>query len=359
MSGPPARVIVAIPVRNEATRIGGCLRALAAQRGAAVDRVVLLLNNCNDETELCVRRLMPTLGINLRIARRRAAGAGHARSLALRHAAVGLAEHDLLLTTDADGVVSADWVRNTLAAFQSGADAVCGRAVIDPHEATFIPAALHADDARECRLAALLDELADAIDPDPCDPLPRHVEHSGASIAVTVRAWRRVGGIPPHATGEDRAFIEALRRIDARIRHAPDVFVTVSGRVDGRAAGGMAETIRRRMVCQDEFADPLVEPAADRVRRLRLRAAARAAWKRTDGPAAYLAHALRLPQDVIERALAAPYFGGAWATLERAASGLTARRVRFTDLPAEIESASALLESARQCRNLPLESIAA
>ena len=62
-----------------------------------------------------------------------------------------------------------------------------------------------------------------------------------------------------------------MRRIDARIRHAPDVLVTVSGRLEGRAEGGMADTLRRRLVRPDEWLDDCIEPAADRLRRATIR----------------------------------------------------------------------------------------
>jgi hypothetical protein len=107
----------------------------------------------------------------------------------------------------------------------------------------------------ECGYDKLLDQIHALLDPDPFDPWPRHTEHSGASLAVTLEAYRRAGGIPPMAVGEDRAFAEALRRVDAHIRHAPTVRVIVSGRIIGRAAGGMADTICRRLTRPDEMLD--------------------------------------------------------------------------------------------------------
>jgi hypothetical protein len=56
--------------------------------------------------------------------------------------------------------------------------------------------------------------------------------------------------------------------------------VSVSGRWIGRAPGGMADTIRRRMQRQDEFTDEQVEPAVDACRRYDFRSRARRAWRR-------------------------------------------------------------------------------
>jgi hypothetical protein len=178
-----------------------------------------------------------------------------------------------LLTTDADGRAAVDWLAGNLFHLRRGIGAVFGRAVIDPVEAEHIPPALHQADARECAYAAALDEIAHWIDPDCSDPWPRHTEESGASIAVSREAYRNSGGVPLVRLGEDRAFAAALRRAGARIRHAPEVTVVVSGRILGRAEGGMADTIRRRLVAPDTELDAALEPVADRVARLQQRRA--------------------------------------------------------------------------------------
>jgi GT2 family glycosyltransferase len=350
--GARPRVVIAIPVRNEEAHIGPCLRALAKQEAAQPDRVLLFLNGCTDGTEDRIRDVARDLDLNIILVKRDLRGAkanaGFARRLALRHAAHGLADDDVLITTDADGQVAPDWIESNLEWLRQGADAVCGRAEIDPVDALLIPPHLRDDDARECQLATLLDELASLIDPDPNDPWPRHTESSGASIAVTVAAFRGAGGIPPVASGEDRAFIEGLRRFDARIRHAPTVAVTVSGRMQGRAAGGMADTIRRRIVQQDEFTDSTIEPAVDRFRRLSLRAHARALWMGLRTDSQLLVQALDTTELTVDRALSSPFFGLAWAALERECPTLHAQRVRFADLTEEIGAAIALRAQAAE-----------
>ena len=123
----------------------------------------------------------------------------------------------ILLTTDADAVVASDWIERNLLSLASGADLVCGQVSLDPVDATNIPLHLHVDDALECELTELLDSIAATLDPDPADPWPRHTELAGASLAVTVAAFNQVGGIPALTTGEDRAFVQALARMDAHI----------------------------------------------------------------------------------------------------------------------------------------------
>jgi GT2 family glycosyltransferase len=337
--------VVAVPARNEAERIGACLAALRDQQRRP-DAVVLLLNNCTDDTEAVARALAPGLGFDLHIVSRdlpaAQANAGCARRRAMRLAAGLAGPHGALLTTDADAIVPADWVRRNLAALDLGADVVCGRVEVDPVEAMLIPAHLHADDALECRLIGLLDDLAWLLDPEPHDPPPRHTEASGASLAVSAAAYHRVGGIPAISAGEDRAFVAALWRMDARVRHDPGITVTVSGRIEGRAPGGMADAIRRRMVRQDRFTDNQVESAAAAFLRYSLRAAARQAWTARQLDVA-LADDLDIPVDVLAEALPRPFFGAAWAALERASPRLARRRVRFADLRQEVAQAEAIV----------------
>lgn len=349
-----SRTVVAIPARDEAERIGPCLIALNEQIRHP-DAVVLMLNNCTDETETIARRMAPRLRFRLDVISRRLppaqANAGHARRLAMALAAEQADPHGVLLTTDADAVVPPDWVLRNLAELRHGADIVCGRAVIDPREAAMIPPHLHADDALECRLIALLDEIAWVCDPEPHDPPRRHTEASGASLAVRAEAFRAVGGIPSIAAGEDRAFVRALWMIDARVRHDAAILVTVSGRTVGRAAGGMADTIRRRMTHQDEFTDDQVEPAEDALQRYGLRHRARRAWSGLAD--ATLANDVALPPETLSAALAQRFFGRAWARLETVSPRLQRQRVRFVDLPAEIAAAETIL------RNLTMPEILA
>jgi GT2 family glycosyltransferase len=338
-------VVVAIPVRNEVNRIESCLTAIAAQ-SKPPDSAVLLFNNCDDGSELEAKRMSRHLPFSLEMVSVQLASdqanAGTARRLAMRHASNIAGNHGALLTTDADAVVSDDWVYRNLAALVAGADAVCGRAVIDPVEALAIPAHLHADDQLESELLDLLDEIAFALDPEPHDPRPRHVQASGASLAVSNDMFRRVGGVPKVASGEDRALVHALRLKDARIRHDAAMEVVASGRLDGRAPGGMADTIRRRILQQDEYADDLVEPAADAWRRADFRRRLRAAWHERSFPGE-LAADLRFAPSRLSRILSETYFGAAWDQVQRESPVLLRRRLRFVDLPRQIELARELL----------------
>jgi hypothetical protein len=238
-----------------------------------------------------------------------------------------------------------------------GAELVCGRIWLDAADAAIIPPNLCEDDALEQTLTALLDQMADRLDPDPADPWPRHTEASGASLAVSVEAYIRAGGVPAMASGEDRAFVHALARVDARIRHDPSIIVVTSGRLDGRASGGMAETIRRRMRQQDEYTDDSLEPAVDAYRRIDFRRRVRRAWRRHRAglaAAANLSIDLGIPAMQFQSMLKRRYFGAAWEEIESRTPFLRRRRVRFADLPREIALARQLLAAAAVAEAEPL-----
>ena len=343
---PPIRmgpVVVAIPARDEAAEIGPCLLALARQT-ARIDCVVLCLNNCRDDTAAVVKAHASELNFPLHVMEltlpQPRANAGQARRIAMNKAAI-LAGHDgVLLTTDADARVSPGWVAANLTALESGAEVVAGRAVIEPEGAKAIPAHLHAIDTRECAYATLLDEIYALVDPDPADPWPRHDEESGASIAATVTAYDRVGGMPAVTLGEDRAFFDVLRRYDTRIRHAPDVSVIVSARTEGRACGGMADTMRRRIERPDPFLDERLEPAAAGLRRARLRRLLRGLWSTPDQAALPSSARLGLDLARLTELLKAPHFGAAWAAAEMTSPALKHRaRIPLEDLEVQTDRA--------------------
>lgn len=352
-----AQAVVAIPAHNEADWIVRCLTALSRQKGRVFSQAVLLVNNSIDRTASIARELQPVLSFPVEVIEHQFAAehqtAGQARRMAMERAARWTADDGVLLCTDADGQVAPDWLSANLFHMRAGADAVAGRAIIDPVDAAAIPAILHEDDARECAYAALLDEIDSLLDPCADDPWPRHTEHSGASICVTHDAFRRAGGIPPLPVGEDRAFFAALRRIDARLRHAIDVEVTVSGRIDGRATGGMADTIRRRLVAPDLFLDDALEPVAARILRARSRRWARQLF------AGRGRMTTRMPVDIgcttvgLEEALGQATFGLAWEMIEARATRLARVPVPTTALPHETARAKAILKTLQAGQGTP------
>lgn len=358
------RTVIAIPARDEAFRLPVCLAALAAQRrpqGGPMDyaatAVLVLANNCSDDTAAAARALAPDLPFTLLVEEVRLpphlAHAGGARGAAMDAAAAllgschGASRHGsppgALLCTDADARPAPDWLAANLAALAAGADAVAGAIALNPAEAALLPPALRRREAAEARYAHALAALAVMLDAEPHDPWPRHAMHSGASVAVTLEAYRRVGGVPAVASGEDRALFAALARVDARIRHAPEARVLVSCRLEGRAAGGMAAALWARVNDPALPVDPALEPALDAWTRLRSRRALRLLWQ-GQGEPTRLAARLRVAPGQMAGILRERHFGAAWETLETASPVLRSRRsLAPAQLAAETAKACAML----------------
>lgn len=346
--------VVAIPVKNEVHHIGACLRAVAGQNEIHASQILLLLNDCSDGTDEVVRAVAPTLDVPVRTIVQSfpaaLASAGYARHVVMERAAATMSG-GVLLTTDADGRVAPDWIAVNLRALGAGVDAVVGRAIIDPIDAMLIPQRLHDDDALECAYGDLLDEIAALLDPEPWDPWPRHWEHSGASMAVTWEAYCRAGGLPAMPLGEDRAFFRALQRIDARVRHAPEARVTVSGRILGRAAGGMADTIRRRLEAPDAWLDDRLELPEDAVRRARLRRILRGMWAgdstASAAPACRIAAALGIHVEQLYASMTSRFFGEFWKEIETISAKLVRRPVPATSVTRAIARATTIRDRLR------------
>lgn len=352
----PPRAIIAIPAHDEVAWLPACLTAIAAQqpgRGAAFlpseILVLVLANNCTDGTAARARAMAPDLPFSLLVQERRLppalANAGGARRIAMESAAGMAAASTILLSTDADARPAPNWLAANLRAFVAGADAVAGAIALDPVEAARLPAGLRRREMLEARYAARLDALAGRLDPVPHDPWPSHGTHSGASIGLRLAAYEAIGGMPAVPFGEDRALFAALARRDARIRHCPAARVIVSCRLEGRAGGGMAETMRRRLADPTDPLDARLEAAIPALIRLRCRRALRRLrdGMLRPGEVQRLALAIGLDAGTLRAIAAAPSFGLAWEVLQAAAPMLRRRPMTPAALPGEIARIEALL----------------
>jgi Glycosyl transferase family 2 len=323
--------VVAVPVKDEEERLPACLRALAQQLDRSgqpipptLVRVVLFANNCTDQSASLGRSLGEDWSLDIRVVEASLpAGAAHAG--AARRAAMDLAEtwleeggerDGVILTTDADSQVAPSWIAENLAAFEGGAEAVLGRIDLDG-EGEFLPEAFHRRGELEDRYERLLTELSWLLDPLEHNPWPHHATISGASLGVSRTAYCRVGRLPRVALGEDKALVALLSRQDARIRYSPTIHVITSGRTNGRAAGGVADTLAIRSKEPVAFCDDALEPfhtafarAVWRGRLRRLHAAGRLALDQDW--AAELGLSSRDVTDIIKESP----FGAAWNMIE-------------------------------------------
>jgi hypothetical protein len=160
---------------------------------------------------------------------------------------------------------------------------------------------------------------------------------SGATLGITRSAYCRVGRLPRVPLGEDKALIALLSRQDARIRYCPAVHVVTSGRTQGRAPGGVADTLAIRSREPDAFCDEALEPfrtafarAAWRGRLRRLHGAGRLALDQDW--AAELEIPARDVNDIIQEST----FGATWALIEDRSPLFARRLLRPAELPGQI-----------------------
>jgi hypothetical protein len=282
-----ARLVVAVPARNEEGRIARTLRALGEQRGedAGSYRVVLLANNCTDRTAARAREVSRSLALPVEVIEEdfppEQAHIGHARGRALQLAASRLEGRSdgLLATTDADTVVAPDWASNLRAAL-GAADLVGGRILTLPEERDILPRHLRRLQLQDAAYHLLASRLRSLIDPDPSDPWPRHHQHFGANMGLRLSAWELVKVWPQVRCLEDVALVNEVRRLDLRVRHCPQVRAWTSAREHGRVEVGLSSQLREWQELQANGRCWRVPGVPELRAEARATAALRRAWTR-------------------------------------------------------------------------------
>ena len=272
--------IVCVPARNEAERLPCLLQALQEQTWLRAHkrllRTVLVLNNCDDDSRAVVQRVaqrLPRVSLHVIEAEFSPENAhvGSARRLAMDRAFALAPNNSVLLSTDADAIPRQDWVEANLCAIASGADVVGGHIVGNKQEEASLGPGFVRRAARHLYYAKLVDRLTSLVDPLPHDPWPRHSDHTGASLAVRSEVYAAVGGMSVLPFREDVAFVERVCRAGYRLRHPLDVQVTVSARLDGRAAGGMSDCLKTWLAAEEDGVPHLVEDPQRMIFRMRHR----------------------------------------------------------------------------------------
>jgi hypothetical protein len=237
-------------------------------------------------------------------------------------------------------------MRNVIA-FARGADAVLGQISLD-EEGAFLPPALHRRGRLEGAYEALLTELSALLDPLDHNPWPHHATISAASLGVTSKAYRRMGGLPSVPLGEDKAFVAQLARLDGKIRFCPDVRVVTSGRIYGRAPGGVADTLRLRSREPGATCDEGLEPFRVAIKRAKWRGLLRQHYNRAGFiGAGEWNMALEVGASDVRRISKAQTFGAAWNAIEGVSPALTRRLLRPAQLPEQIAGARRTLARLR------------
>lgn len=242
-------IAVAVPLKNEAAHVTAMLAALdeAAGRYGGSVSVVVLANDCTDDSLSLLEAFLPRhIDLEWRAVSMLpgARHAGWARRLALDTAAARLRHpDDLLLSTDADTLVDPNWIARTVAHVDRGYDAVAGHALTTREDRRSLGGRAKERLDRIGRYYTALAYLRAGDGSAAGDAWPRHFYEGGASIALTLDLYRRIGGAPTPHVAEDRALFDRIRAHGGRIRHPVDVRVFTSCRTKGRAPGGMADAV--------------------------------------------------------------------------------------------------------------------
>ena len=347
----PARIVVAIPAKDEAELLPLCLTALGKQTGVRASDIAIVVacNNCSDDTANQARSISARLPFRTYVEEVTLASpiahAGGARRRAMDLAAERCTHDGLILTTDADGVPDHDWIAALDAAFHNGADAVAGRVSTDWEQLQKFPAPVLDIGAREWEYQGLSAELDALCDPETHDPWPRHNQTCGANAAIRRTWYDRIGGLPVLRTGEDGAMFQEVWRHDGRIRHDMRAHVTVSARLVGRAQGGMADALSLRHG-DSYLCDDLLEPAEDLARRSKWRRAARQAFH--SGHFQEWAASVDIKPELMRSAAVERCFGEAWLNLESVIPELEKRRITASSLDGELAKIKAELIQAKR-----------
>lgn len=261
----PRRIAVALPVKNEESCVRYALASLdiAARRVEAQVSVAILVNNTTDATCDRVREIAESLSISVDLhdvtLPPPLANAGSARRICMQIAA-DLAPDGVLMTTDADAVVSPDWFAAALAQL-SGADLVCG--AIDVRDAPSFSASYCRIERVETLYKAALHDVRFAVDRlnsrQSGRKRPHYIE-SGASLAMWTRSYDAIGGLPAVTSSEDRALAYQVEAQGLRVRYCDAMRSSVSARLDGRAEEGMAACLKARLLTADPWADQSMLP---------------------------------------------------------------------------------------------------
>jgi glycosyltransferase involved in cell wall biosynthesis len=229
----PWAVGAVIPASNEEKTIGRCLRSIlsAAERCARCESlwVVVVADSCSDQTVAIARRALGGKGEVIECA---VQSPGSARRIGVRavlqHFRGRDPKHLWLANTDADTHVPENWLDTHLTLADVNASGVAGIVELDPDELRPEVARLY---RRTYKLAA--------------DGTHEHVH--GANLGVRADAYLDVGGWRDVQVSEDHCLWSRLMRRGWSLRSPTSSVVLTSGRLQGRAQGGFADTLLREL----------------------------------------------------------------------------------------------------------------
>lgn len=232
-------VVVVVPARDEEHGIAETLTSVrtslthACQHGAVSQAALeVVAHCCRDDTAAVARRVVGDLPHARVHHDDTSTTVGRVRDGAVRRSLARVRSRtDLtwVLSTDADTRVAPTWVCDILAtAARDRTVAVIGLADLDHWAGT-----VEGETQYDALLATKMRHGA--------SPLHRHDHVYGANLGVRADAYLDVGGFPDVPVGEDQHLVDRLAAHGHELSRTTAVRVVTSGRLNGRAPGGLAD----------------------------------------------------------------------------------------------------------------------
>lgn len=225
---------VVVPARNEESTIEACIDSILASLDACSkveSSWVAVVADCSHDRT--VERAQLRLGARGELIECAASSPGVARRLGvervLRQFTASPAAGIWIANTDADSRVRVDWITRQLALADQD---YCGVAGIVRIAA--------GDSSHPELVSALLDDYV--VHSDGTHP---HVH--GANLGIRADAYLDAGGWSNLALAEDHCLWSRVRARGWRVISSIASVVDTSGRLYGRATGGFADTLRRKI----------------------------------------------------------------------------------------------------------------
>jgi glycosyltransferase involved in cell wall biosynthesis len=227
-------IAIVVPAQNEEAGIEPCIQSIRRSCETAQLRdywIVIVADSCTDDTLPRARRAVEGVGEVLECDVK---SAGSARRLGVDAALTHFSDKDLrqiwLANTDADTVVSRDWISVQLRLADAGIAAVAG--IVKLEEGGSLA-------AHELYRATYL-----------TSPDGTHGHVHGANLALRADAYVDAGGWAHRALAEDHCLWDRLKHRGWRLSSPVSSVVVTSARLIGRARGGFADTLRARIDAQ-------------------------------------------------------------------------------------------------------------
>ena len=342
---PRARIVFAVPAKDEEENIAACLAAFAHQTDAegypldpALFEVLVLINNTTDDTvgrALAARRHpgihivsvdLPTHYAHIGWARRLAMEWGSQRLIQNGH------PEGIIVSTDADSQLAPDFVYELMQTFASPNVHAAGAMLLVKDEIggpVFDELRAYFSLEKQLRQRAQQEVAFDLV----------HSHFSGAGFAVRQWMYGEVGGLSPLPYNEDKYLYQKLLQRDACIKMNDRLVIYTSSRMAGRTEWGMAAQLMKWKKAEESGEYVFVSSARSQWLCFQLQRALYAYWLLPTAEnlamvGQYLSeYSLPNPLLFLDRIEVPTYFGQYWYCVWEHPKLVEARQAVFLSVP--------------------------